>query len=108
MLTMVSLPMHLTSCTMTHALSLAAISTSPQVVACGADQVRQYPVIPVAKEKLIDTNGAGDAFVGGFLSQLVAGKDVPECVRAGNFAANVVIQHSGCTFPATPEGFAWA
>ena len=28
-------------------------------------QVAQYPVIPLAKEKLVDTNGAGDAFVGG-------------------------------------------
>lgn len=32
---------------------------------------------------IVDTNGAGDAFVGGFLSQLVCGKAVPECVRAG-------------------------
>lgn len=31
-------------------------------------QIQLYPVIPVAKEKLVDTNGAGDAFVGGMLS----------------------------------------
>jgi sugar/nucleoside kinase (ribokinase family) len=29
-------------------------------------------VTRIAKEKLVDTNGAGDAFVGGFLSQLVS------------------------------------
>ena len=28
----------------------------------------------IAKEQLVDTNGAGDAFVGGFLSQIVLGK----------------------------------
>jgi len=28
-------------------------------------QIQLYPVIPIAKEKLVDTNGAGDAFVGG-------------------------------------------
>jgi adenosine kinase len=50
---------------------------------------------------------AGDAFVGGFLSQLVCGKSIEECVRAGNYAANVIIQRSGCTFPATPD-FVWA
>lgn len=71
-------------------------------------QVQQYPVIPLPKEKLVDTNGAGDAFVGGFLSQLVAGKAVSECVRAGNYAAYTVIQHSGCSYPPTPEGFFWA
>ena len=30
-------------------------------------QIAQYPVIPLPKEKLVDTNGAGDAFVGGEL-----------------------------------------
>ena len=46
---------------------------------------------------------AGDSFVGGFLAELVFGKNVVECVRAGNYAANVVIQHSGCTFPGKPN-----
>ena len=27
--------------------------------------VKEYPVIPVATEDIVDTNGAGDAFVGG-------------------------------------------
>ena len=45
------------------------------------------------------TIGAGDAFVGGFLSQLVKGKEIADCVRAGHYASRVVIQQSGCTFP---------
>jgi len=36
-------------------------------------QIQLYPVIPISKEKLVDTNGAGDAFVGGKPSAL-AGK----------------------------------
>lgn len=70
-------------------------------------KVRRYPVIYLPKEQLVDTNGAGDAFVGGFLSQLVCGKGMEECCRAGNFAANTIIQRSGCTFPDTPT-FDWA
>lgn len=70
-------------------------------------QIHRYPVIPVPQEKLVDTNGAGDAFVGGFLSQLVAGKELSEAVRAGNYAANVVIQRSGATYPDKPEGWTW-
>jgi adenosine kinase len=62
-------------------------------------QVETCPVIAVPKEKLVDTNGAGDAFVGGFLSQIVLGKDLVQAVKAGNFAANVVIQRSGATYP---------
>jgi adenosine kinase len=46
---------------------------------------------------------AGDSFVGGFLSQLVLGKSIHDCVCAGNYAANVVIQRPGCTFPLKPN-----
>ncbi|CAN8259909.1 unnamed protein product [Cochlearia groenlandica] len=54
------------------------------VVLAEDGKVKKYPVIPLPKEKLVDTNGAGDAFVGGFLSQLVHGKAIEECVRAGS------------------------
>eukprot|EP00198_Chlamydomonas_reinhardtii_P004000 XP_001693336.1 flagellar associated protein, adenosine kinase-like protein [Chlamydomonas reinhardtii] len=77
----------------------------PTIVAVGG-RVSRYPVMLLAKEELVDTNGAGDAFVGGFMSQLVCGKDIAECCRAGNYAANTVIQRSGCTFPAKPT-FTW-
>lgn len=79
----------------------------PSIVARTDDKQapRQYPVIPIAKEKIVDTNGAGDAFVGGYLSQLVLGKDIDQCVRAGNFLANIVIQRSGATYPNEPCHF---
>ena len=47
----------------------------------------------------MDTNGAGDAFVGGFLSQFVQGAELEKCVKAGNYGANAIIQQSGCKFP---------
>ncbi|GIL74984.1 hypothetical protein Vretimale_2585 [Volvox reticuliferus] len=77
----------------------------PTLVAVNG-RVQRYPVTVIAKEQLVDTNGAGDAFVGGFMSQLVCGKHIAECVRAGNYAANTIIQRSGCTFPPKPE-FVW-
>ena len=61
--------------------------------------VKKFDVEPLPKELLVDTNGAGDAFVGGFLSQLVLNKPVEECVRAGHYGARTIIQRSGCTFP---------
>jgi adenosine kinase len=70
----------------------------PTIVACEG-KVTTFPVEPLPRELLIDTNGAGDAFVGGYLAQLVLGKPVAESVRAGNFAARTIIQRSGCTFP---------
>ena len=69
------------------------------IVARGDAEVEEHAVEPLPKEKLVDTNGAGDAFVGGFLSGLVQGKDIKACVDAGHYAAREVIQRSGCTFP---------
>lgn len=66
------------------------------IVACNG-VVQEFAVEPLAKEQLVDTNGAGDAFVGGYLSQLVQGKSIDDCVKAGHFAAKFIIQRSGTT-----------
>jgi len=49
-------------------------------------------------DKIVDTNGAGDAFVGGFLAQYCQGADLATMVRCGIWAATHIIQRSGCTF----------
>lgn len=69
----------------------------------GEPKVETFPVPAVPKSEIVDTNGAGDAFVGGFLAQLAKGLPVSECVRAGHYAAGVIIRRSGCTFPAKPD-----
>jgi adenosine kinase len=69
------------------------------LVACDG-KVTEYAVEALAADKLVDTNGAGDAFVGGFLSRLVQGKSVEECVKAGHWAARHIIQVSGTTLTA--------
>ncbi|XP_069741380.1 adenosine kinase-like isoform X2 [Narcine bancroftii] len=68
-----------------------------------ADHVTAYPVLDIKQDDIVDTNGAGDAFVGGFLSQLLYGHPLEECIRGGHYAANVIIRRSGCTFPETPD-----
>jgi len=49
----------------------------------------------------VDTNGAGDSFVGGFLSQFVQQKSLSECVRAAHYCAWECIRRSGATYPET-------
>merc|ERR1719253_637992 len=77
----------------------------PTVVAING-HVTLYPIIKLEASKIVDTNGAGDAFVGGFLAALSKGQDVAACCKAGNHSASIIIQHSGCTYPKTP-GYSW-
>ena len=53
----------------------------------------------VEEDAIIDTNAAGDAFAGGFLSQYMPGKPLDECMKAGHWAAALVIQRRGCQYP---------
>ncbi len=39
----------------------------------------------------------------GFLAELVQGRDLDECIRCGNYAANFIIQKSGCSLPETSQ-----
>lgn len=87
----------------THKRITVITQGADPVVVAEDGKVKLLPVILLPKEKLVDTNGAGDAFVGGFLSQLVLEKPVEDCVRAGCYAANVIIQRSGCTYPDKPD-----
>jgi adenosine kinase len=69
------------------------------IVVAQDGKTKTYPVPTLNKEQLVDTNGAGDAFVGGFLAQLISGKSTDECVRCGIWAAQVIIGQSGCSYP---------
>merc|ERR1711877_87778 len=77
----------------------------PTIVAING-HVKEYPITALPKEKLVDTNGAGDSYVGGFLAALSRGKSMAECCTAGAYAASVIVQRSGCTFPEKCE-YTW-
>ncbi|KEP60882.1 UNVERIFIED_CONTAM: kinase, pfkB family protein [Hammondia hammondi] len=61
----------------------------------GTVLVHEIGVSAIPPEKIVDTNGAGDAFVGGFLYALSEGKTVKECIMCGTACAQEVIQHVG-------------
>mmetsp|Transcript_16062 Transcript_16062/g.28852 ORF Transcript_16062/g.28852 Transcript_16062/m.28852 type:complete len:348 (-) Transcript_16062:194-1237(-) len=66
-------------------------------------KVTKYDVPKLDSKKIVDSNGAGDAFVGGFLSQLMGGADIATCCDAGHYSAQVIIQTSGTVLTGTPE-----
>uniref|UniRef100_A0A1L8E2F0 Adenosine kinase n=1 Tax=Nyssomyia neivai TaxID=330878 RepID=A0A1L8E2F0_9DIPT len=65
--------------------------------------IHEFPVDRLDMADVVDTNGAGDAFVGGFLSQLVLNKSLDVCVKCGIWAAQKIIRNSGCTFDGKPD-----
>ncbi|KAI9588379.1 adenosine kinase isoform X2 [Glossina fuscipes] len=67
------------------------------------NNIKEFPVQQLSREQLVDTNGAGDAFVGGFLAQYIKKKSLDVCVRCGIWAASQIIQRSGCTFEGKPS-----
>lgn len=71
----------------------------PTIVAKGGVVVHVVEVPAV--ESIVDTNGAGDAFVGGFLAAVSKGKTLETAARVGNWAAGIIIQRSGCCFEAS-------
>jgi adenosine kinase len=82
-------------------VAICTHGAEPTIIAT-AGSVTEYPIAACTKDEIIDTNGAGDAWVGGFIAGLVKGKSIDECTRAGAYAAKVVIGRSGCTYPPTP------
>ncbi|KAJ5080209.1 hypothetical protein M0811_03693 [Anaeramoeba ignava] len=73
------------------------------------DEVVEFPVELCPKEEFVDTNGAGDSFVGGFLAQYSLMKknkkpiSIPDCVKAAHYAAGYIIRRSGCSFSGKPN-----
>jgi adenosine kinase len=67
------------------------------------DFVLNSYVYPIDDSQIVDTNGCGDAFVGGFLSQYIQDKPLEQCARAGNWSASVIIKNIGCTYPKVCE-----
>ncbi|KAK9887772.1 hypothetical protein WA026_000087 [Henosepilachna vigintioctopunctata] len=68
------------------------------VIVAHKGKILEFPVMALPKESIVDTNGAGDAFAGGFLAQFIQGKDLEVCIKCAIWAATHIIQRSGCTF----------
>jgi len=64
-----------------------------------SSEFRRFKVHILPEDHIVDTNGAGDSFVGGFLAFKAVGKTLEECIDAGIHAAHAIIRMSGCAFP---------
>lgn len=62
-------------------------------------ETKTFPVKPLEKSKIEDTNGAGDAFAAGFIAGLVQGKGLDVSIDMGQWLASLSIQEVGPSYP---------
>jgi len=69
----------------------------------GKGKLLSFPAVPV--ERVIDTTGAGDCFVAGFLYGMIQWGDIPQAIKIGNLTASYSIQKKGAaiSFPKKSE-----
>jgi len=71
-----------------------------ETIVCGlatGGEIRRFSPIKCTPDEIKDTNGAGDCFVAGFISQFLLGADLDVCIAAGHYCAWKVIQSVGCS-----------
>jgi adenosine kinase len=73
--------------------------TDPTIAAVGGTdgkvEVSEYPVHLINQAEINDTNGAGDAFAGGFCAGVVMGKELKESVDMGQWLARLGLRELG-------------
>lgn len=79
--------------------------TESTVVVIGSTEVKQFPVHELSKDAINDTNGAGDAFAGGFCAGLVQGKPLEDSIDMGQWLASNSIQELGPSYPYPKQAY---
>lgn len=79
------------------ASSTIVASNSPAALGL-SESPKVYAVGKLESSQIVDTNGAGDAFAGGFLGARGLGKSVDEAVEVGHKMGAMCVQCSGPTF----------
>ena len=90
------------------ALALRLAAESPGLIALvkigkdGAWLARDgglHRVAPVPADRVVDTNGAGDSFAGGFLYGFLHGWPLPACAALASAVGGECVRHSGPAIP---------
>src|SRR5262249_19757956 len=80
--------------------AIITMGNKPVIVARAGDpKIQEFPVPQLTDEEIVDTNGAGDAFTGGFLAQFIQDKPLETCMKCAIYCATECIKRLGCAFP---------
>ena len=84
---------------------VCTMGASPTLACETGGEIVSRDVIPIEKEKIVDTNGAGDAFAGGFLAYFCKGAPLEKCIDAGSYSSHANLQTRGCAVPSFKPTF---
>jgi adenosine kinase len=84
-------------------VSIVTQGAEPIIVHIGQGEGKEpiymeIPIPAIAKEKIVDTNGCGDACVGGFLAAMHQGKSLQEALVQGVSISGHVLCQDGATY----------
>jgi adenosine kinase len=65
---------------------------------CHNEEIYEYPVPRIDSSLIVDTNGAGDSFVGGFIAGLSLNLPLDACIDAGHYCAGHIIQRQAVIY----------
>lgn len=81
---------------------IVAMTNGPFNVVYLGKQCGEIEVPPMDKDDIVDTTGAGDSFVAGFLVGYILKKPLKSCSEIGCYAAQEIIKKRGCIVPNYP------
>jgi len=80
--------------------------TLPTIAVSGDDaKLTEVDVHAIGQDKINDTNGAGDAFAGGFVAGIVQGKSLEQAIDMGQWLAKLSIQELGPSYPSPKQTY---
>lgn len=75
------------------------ITRGPETLIVASEgAVKEYEIRRMSIDEIKDTNGAGDAFAGGFLAKYIQGCSTEVALRSGIATAQEIIKNVGCCF----------
>src|SRR5271167_3194396 len=73
-------------------ITQGAEATIVAIAQDGKVDVSEYATAKIPNEEIVDSNGAGDAFAGGFMGELILGGNVEKCVQVGQWLAGLCLR----------------
>lgn len=87
-------------------VAIVTHGSEPTIVAVqGEADVREYAVLPIAKDAIVDTTGAGDAFAAGLAAGIIEGKPLDQSIQQGQWLARLSLTQLGASYPFPKQTF---